>query len=168
MPKKSVTNTTSRVRQVTDEKQQTTTYTYNLDNTIRAIGYGDTTVPTPNVSFTYDPNYRRLAAMKDGVGTTTYSYVPITAPLALGAGKLARTDGPLTNESITYTYDELGRPVQTTLDGVASTKAFDTAGRLIGDSNVLGAFAYGYDGASQRVTSESFPERTVSDGDFWR
>ncbi len=117
-------NTTSRLRQIIDEKQQSTFITHNLDDSIKSISYGNTAVPTPNVSFTYDPNYARVVSMTDGIGTTTYNYLPIAAPPVLGAGRLASVDGPLTNDTVTYVYDELGRPVQTAINGVRLNQNF--------------------------------------------
>ena len=69
-------NASSRVRQVIDEKQQVTQFTYNRDDTLKSIAYANTAVPTPGVSYTYDPNYRRVVSMTDGTGTTLYSYNP--------------------------------------------------------------------------------------------
>jgi YD repeat-containing protein len=43
-------NTTSRLRQVTDEKQQLTYFFYNPDNTLRFIGYANADVPTSSVT----------------------------------------------------------------------------------------------------------------------
>jgi len=150
-------NTTSRLRQVTDERLQTTAYTYNVDDTLRSISYGNAQVATPNVSFTYDPDYRRIASTTDGVGTRIYSYNPVTSPPALGAGELASTTGPLPNETTTYAYDNLGRPVQEAMDGAVATRIFDAAGRIIGISNALGSFTYGFDGSSGREVSEIYP-----------
>src|ERR1041385_6999102 len=65
-------NTTSRLRQATDEKQQLTYFFYNSDNTVRLIGFANATVPTPTVSFTYDPDYERVTSMTDGAGITSY------------------------------------------------------------------------------------------------
>ena len=152
-------NTSSRVRQVIDEKLQTTTFAYNLDNTLSSINYdyANTTVPTPGVSYAYDTNYERITSMTDGTGTTLYSYIPITGTPALGAGRLASVDGPLTNDTITYGYDELGRLVHRAINGVDSAITYDAAGRVVGATNALGTFAYGYDGSSDRVLSETFP-----------
>jgi RHS repeat-associated protein len=158
-------NTTSRLRQVIDEKQQTTTFVYNPDGTVSWIGYANDTVATPVVTFTYDPNYERRTSMTDGTGTTLYSYNPITASPALGAGQLASIVGPLPNVTITYAYDELGRRVQTAINGVASALTFDAAGRVIGETNALGSFTYAYDGSSSRLVSETFPNgQTASQG----
>jgi RHS repeat-associated protein len=148
--------TTSRLQQVVDEKQQTTFYSYNIDDTLAMMSYGNAALATPSVSFTYDSIYRRLVSMTDGTGTTTYSYIPITPPV-LGAGRLGIVDGSLTNSTSTYSYDELGRVVQTSVDGSLSRWALDAGGRLISASNALGTFTYAYDGASSRLVSAGYP-----------
>jgi RHS repeat-associated protein len=145
------------MRQVIDEQLQTTTFTYNLDDTFKSVGYANCMVPTPAVSYTYDQNYERLTSMTDGTGTTLYSYFPITGTAALGAGRLASVDGPLTNDTIAFGYDELGRRTQTAINGVATLNAYDAAGRLITVTNVLGSFSAAYDGSSGRLVSQTFP-----------
>ena len=150
-------NTTSRVRQVIDEKQQVSQFTFNRDDTLKSTLYANATVSTPGVSYTYDPDYQRVSSMTDGTGTTLYAYNPVTASPSLGAGRLASVDGPLPNDKITYGYDELGRRISTAIDGVASTVTFDAAGRITTAANALGSFGYAYDGASSRMVSETFP-----------
>ena len=150
-------NTTSRLRQVIDEKQQTTVCTYNLDNSLRSTAYLNSAVPTPGVTYTYDPEYERLTSVTDSTGTTLYSYIPITATPGLGAGRLASMDGPLPNDTIIYAYDELGRLVHRAINGVDSVVAYDAAGRTTAATNALGSFFRTYDGSSRRVLSETFP-----------
>jgi len=150
-------NSTSRMRERTDEKSQATRYTYNRDNTLAAISYGNTAVATPPVAYAYDPNHSRLTSMTDGTGVTHYTYLPITSAASLGAGKLASSDGPLPNDTITYGYDELGRQVSTAIDGVASTRTHDAGGRVMNEVNALGTFNYAYDGVSSRRTSQTYP-----------
>lgn len=150
-------DTTSRLRQVIDEKQQLGHYLYYRDNTLKSVAYANATVPTPGVSYTYDPNYERVASMTDGVGTTVYSYVPVTASPSLGAGRMASIDGPLPNDTITFGYDELGRRVSTAINGMATLMSHDAAGRVVGETNALGSFTYGYEGSSGRLVSQSFP-----------
>lgn len=150
-------NTTSRIRAVTDESLQDTIFTYNLDNTIASCSYDNAIIPTPAVTYTYDPNYERLTSRTDGAGTTSYSYYPITNTPSLGAGELSSVAGPVTNALVSYSYDELGRPVHRFLNGVDWAMTFDVAGREIGASNALGNFTYAYDGNSDRVTTKSFP-----------
>jgi len=150
-------NTTSRMHAVIDENQQMTLYAYNLDNSFLSLTYGNTLVPTPTVSFTYDPDYRRISSVTDGAGTTLYSYNPITASPVLGAGQLAGVTGPLPNETVTYSYDELGRVVHRAINGVDAAVTYDPSGRIVAASNVLGSFSYSYDGASSRLLSEILP-----------
>jgi RHS repeat-associated protein len=150
-------NTSSRLKQMTDAEKQTTVYTYNPDNTVSSVSYGNPAASTPAVTLKYDPDYSRIASISDAVGTTLYSYYPVTSPPVLGAGKLESIIGPLPNEITTVAYDNLGRPVQETLDGIVATLSFDAAGRVIDVSNELGSFVYGYDGSSRRLTSASYP-----------
>jgi RHS repeat-associated protein len=150
-------NSTSRLLQIIDENQQSTSYAYNLDNSLNLISYNNTANPTPNVGFTYDPNYARVVSMTDGIGTTLYNYYPISSPPAFGAGRVSSIVGPLTNDVIACAYDQLGRRVQTSIDGVVSTRTYDAVSRIAGVSNALGSFSYAYDGGSVRILSQSAP-----------
>jgi YD repeat-containing protein len=155
-------NTTSRPRQIIDEKLQVKQFTYNRDGTVSSIAYANTVVPTPGVSYTYDSNYQRVTSMTDGSGTTLYGYAPITGSFALDAGRLVSLDGPLSNDTITYAYDELGRRVSTSINGVVATVAFDALSRAASETNALGAFSYTFDGPSRRVVSETFPNGQIN------
>jgi YD repeat-containing protein len=112
---------TSRVASVTDAKNQTTSYSYAADGQLLGIAFTNAAIATAPVSFTYDAVYGRVATMVDGIGTTTYGYHAVTTPPALGAGQLASVDGPLTDDTITYTYDELGRVTTRAINGSANT-----------------------------------------------
>jgi len=103
---------TSRMKSSTDPKNQRTNYTYLADENVAQITYTDTSgqplsPATPSVSFTYDPNYNRAKTMVDGTGSTVYAYNAVTVPAALGAAQLSSIDGPLANDTITFSYDEL-------------------------------------------------------------
>ena len=67
---------------------------------------------------------RRLAAMTDGTGTTTYRYVPVGQ---LGALQLQEEIGTLPNGKIGYAYDRLGRVVTAT-SGAAAPRPSNTTG----------------------------------------
>jgi RHS repeat-associated protein len=159
-------NNNSRLSQRMDEKLQVTQYDYNRDDTLRRISYNNATVATPSVAFAYDASYSRLRSMTDGTGTTQYSYVPISAPPSLGAGQLASVDGPLPNDAITFSYDELGRRVSTAINGVASSVVYDAAGRIITRTNALGVFNNTYEGASFRKSSQSYPNGQTVEFDY--
>jgi YD repeat-containing protein len=133
-------NTISRLRQRIDDKLQVIQYQYNTDNSVNAVIYTNTTVPTPAVSYTYDPSYLRLGSITDGTGTTRYAYHPITPAPGLGAGKLASIEGPQADYTITYGYDELGRATVRQIDSVISSLVFDAGSRIIGETNALGTF----------------------------
>jgi RHS repeat-associated protein len=152
---------TSRLKSMTDAKNQTTIYDYYLDNNIRQTTYSNAVVSTPNVSFTYDTNYNRLLTMADGTGTTTYSYNPITVSPILGAGQLASLDGPLSNDTITYYYDELGRITNRAINGVSETASLDTLGRPTIITNVLGRFTNVYVGVTKRIATNSYPNGQI-------
>ena len=94
-----------------------------------------------------DPLYARLTKMTDGTGVTTFGYHPIPGGQGggTGAGRLARVDGPLAHDTITYGYDDSGRGLSTAVDGVAETLVFDGSGRVQNVNNPLGTFTYGYD-----------------------
>ena len=116
-----------RLKTVTDPKDQVTTHTYATDDSLLTTVYTNATIPTPGVTYTYDPVYPRVSTMVDGIGTTTYAY---KAPGVLGAGQVASVDGPLTNDTLTYTYDQLARVTVRAINGAANTVtwAFDALG----------------------------------------
>jgi RHS repeat-associated protein len=151
--------TTSRLKQRTDAKGQHTTYQYFLDGALKQVSYPNAAIATPTVSFTYDAAYGRLATMVDGIGTTSYTYRPMGK---LGAGAVETVDGPLTNDTLTYGYDELGRIVSRALNGVTSTWAFDALGRLASQGDPIGTFTYAYDGATGRLQSLAYPNGQTS------
>ena len=95
----------------------------------RKVSYSNAVVATPSVSFTYDANYNRLLTMTDGIGTTSYGYLAVTNT-QLGAGQLASVNGPLANDTITYSYDALGRVKSRAIDGVAQAVTYDALGRV--------------------------------------
>ena len=150
-------NTTSRLKQVTDAKLQVTNLEYFLDDTLKQISRSNTQYPTPTVNLTYDANYRRTYQVIDGTGTITHTHHPIAVPAALGAGRLASVDGPLTNDTISYGYDELGRKTGRTIGSTAWTRVFDSLGRLSSETNALGAFTYAYVGTTNRLDTVTYP-----------
>ena len=150
-------NNTSRLRQKIDEKFQVTQYSYNRDDTLSGKSYTNAAVATPAVTFTCDSNYSRVTSMTDGTGKTRYGYIPVTPTPMLGVGKPASVDGPLSNDTITYVYDALGRRVSTAINGVAATLTFDAIGRVTSATNALGIFNYTYDGNSIRRVSQRYP-----------
>src|SRR5207248_2456474 len=152
-------NTTSRLKSMTDALTQTTNYQYFLDDNLQQISYAGALHVTPTVSFAYDPNYNRIASMTDGTGITNYGYLPVANPLALGADQLQSVDGPLLNDTISYSYDELGRVTTRSINGASNalTWAFDSLGRTSSEMNNLGAFTYAYDSVTNRLIIVTYP-----------
>jgi YD repeat-containing protein len=131
-----------------------TTYAYNVDDSLASAGFTNETIATPDIAHTYDPYYPRAVTMVDGNGTTTYSYV---APGTNGAGQLASVDGPFSNDTITYTYDELGRVVTRTLNSTGTETTYDTLGRVSQLEFPIGVFDYAYVGQTGRRSSVTYP-----------
>jgi YD repeat-containing protein len=149
--------TANRLTEVTDAKGQTTKYTYNIDDNLKRVDYTNAFITTPSVSFTYDSNYNRIVTMKDGTGSTKYTYNPIKTKAALGAGRLKNIDGPLSNDIITYTYDSLGRISSRSINNTSSSVAYDALGRITSANNALGNFTYNYVDVTNRLSSFIYP-----------
>ena len=149
--------TTSRVKKVTDAKLQDVLYEYFLDDSLKRVSYANAANPPAPVEFTYDSTHPRVSTKTDGQGATAYAYNSIAVPPALGAGQLASIDGPLSNDTITLGYDQLGRVVSRAINGVAESVAFDTLGRLQAVINPLGIFNYSYVGNTGRLQTLSYP-----------
>jgi RHS repeat-associated protein len=151
--------TTSRLKSTLDAKGQSTNYTYFLDNNLQQVSYTNAQIATPSVSYSYDPVYNRIASMADGTGTTGYSYNPVAVPPALGAGRLASVDGPLANDTITYSYDQLGRAISRSINGAANAASmvYDTLGRTQTATNPLGTFTYSYVNMTNRIDHLDIP-----------
>lgn len=149
--------TTSRLKEVTDQKGQKTQYSYFIDGNIRQIDYPNASIATPSVSYTYDPRYNRVTSMSDATGRTDYTYHPVLNLPLLGTGSLASVDGPLVNDIIQYGYDSLGRASSRSINGVVSSVSFDVLGRLTSATNVLGKFDYNYVNQTGRLSSIAIP-----------
>lgn len=150
-------NNTGRLKVFRDPLGQQTVFDYYADDSLRGVSYPNAVIPTPAVTFTYDPDYARVTSMSDGIGTTMYSYYPISPVPTLGAGQVETVSGPVPNSSVTYQYDALGRVVSRAINGVAESTGFDPLGRRTGDTNALGAFYYAFVDATPRVASVACP-----------
>jgi len=152
-------DTTSRLHSVVEPKMfngqnQRTTYGYKPDNSLDTITYTGAQYQAANVSFTYDSIYDRLESMTDGTGTTDFRY---NAVGGLGANQLDYVDGPLANDRINYTYDELGHVLSVKVNGTGETVTYDALGRVITASNTLGSFGYFYVNQTPRLDHVTRP-----------
>lgn len=162
-------STSNRLARINDAKGQTTQYTYALDDKLLFTEHFYSEHPTPDVYLSYsDPQtqvldpHGRLREMTDGTGTTTYTYHAITGSASPGAGQLASVDGPLTNDTISYTYDELGRVKTRALNGVTTTWVYDLQGRLTTLQDPIGNFTWAYVGNTGRVQTVTYPNNQTS------
>ncbi|PTY00481.1 hypothetical protein DB346_15790 [Verrucomicrobia bacterium LW23] len=149
-----------RLATTIDVMGQVATHSYNNDNSVAGRAWSNLapgTAATPPVNYTYDAIYSRLATMTDHTGTTSYTYNPYNG--LLGAGRMASVSGPVGTGTYTMTaqYDELGRTVSTTLDGVTSSVTYDTMSRVATENNALGTFTYSYIGNTSRIATVAYP-----------
>lgn len=152
-----------RVISMTDPRNQRTNFAYFRDNNVQQVSYTNTsgqplTPPTPTVSYTFDPYYNRMTSMTDGIGTTSYAYQPVVSG-QLGAGQTVTIDGPLTNDTIGFTYDQLGRVTQRSVgsSGNVQSMSYDNLGRISSMINTLGTFTPSYDGVTGRISQLAYP-----------
>jgi len=155
--------TTSRLKAITDAKDQVKTLTYALDGQLQNIAYTNEEHETPNVTLTYDSAWDRVSTMVDGTGTTTYSYYRIGAnPTLLGAGQVATVDGPLGSDTTSYAYDETGRVTSRAINGATVTYHYDALGRITSETSAVGTFTHQYDGVTSRLKTVTYPNGQAS------
>jgi RHS repeat-associated protein len=127
-----------RIRTATNARGQRATSYYDAHDNLLAIDYQDEN--TPDVSFIYD-DFDRLIEATDGTGTTLFTY---------NAGsQLISIDGPLANDTLTYTYDSLGRVETLSVEnGRTITYQYDRQGRLTSVDDGDAPFTYSYPASS--------------------
>ena len=142
----------------TDALNQTTFYSYNLDNTVDNVNYFNAiNTKTPPVFYTYDPNFKRLTSAKNAWGSNGFTYNnyttdPYATPI-LGGGKVASvTNSVIANATTTYSYDALGRVTNRSINGSANSAnySYDAMSRITSSAytgntgNNFGTFNYNY------------------------
>ncbi len=143
---------------VTDAKGQTKNFSYAKDDRLLGVSYSNVQVATPSVTWQWESAYPRISNMQDGIGQTQYAYV---AAGQAGAGKCAST---ASTDTITFTYDNLGRANSRSVNGTANamTSTFDALGRLASMTNGLGQFTYAYDAAKGLLQTINYPNGEVA------
>lgn len=134
---------------ITDGAGQTRNLAYNPDGSLQGITYANTTVPTPPVSYEYDPFIMRVTRIADGTGVQSLSYARYGSP----GGGLLSTVTEAGSDTINLTYDALGRLSGRSVGSQAEVYAYDALGRVSSQTNPLGAFNYEYLGSSHLPTS---------------
>lgn len=148
-----------------NDSSVTWTQTYYKDANLHKLDYADAI--TPDVTYSYDTFHNRIYWRADGSGTTYYNYnAASTAPshpgTTNGAGQLASINGPLADDTITYTYDDLGRASTRHMASASypnhahgNAFTFDSLGRLTQDVNGLATYGYTYIGNSVLVNKRN-------------
>jgi RHS repeat-associated protein len=154
---------TSRLKTQTNERNQTRTHYWNLDDTLAAVYY-DTVPDYSWVEYHYDPKYQRLLSTVNALGTNTFTYYPILGTPTFGSGQLASTDGYFPNASVFYTYDKLGRRLLESFVSLAKTyhvtNTYDNLGRLTNSLTDLGPFVYAYDPTTLQLSGINYPNNS--------
>jgi YD repeat-containing protein len=71
-------------------------------------------------------------------------------------------NGPFSNDTISYTYDELGRVLTRMLNGTGTELTYDTLGRLSQLEFPIGTFDYTYAGTTGRRASVTYPNNQTT------
>jgi RHS repeat-associated protein len=150
-----------RLQTEVDAMGRTTTYSHTVDDRMAKRDYSDTA--TPDVTYAYDSLYPRLTSRVDGAGTTTFTYHP-DGTATSGAGQLALVNGPVSNDTLKQTYDELGRLKKLEIVDDATQTAtsyseewtFDARSRVTGEQNNLGSTTYSFVGQSGRPAAVNY------------
>lgn len=145
-----------------DAMSRTVTYAYGVDDRLAKKDYSD--AATPDVTYAYDAWFPRLTSRVDGSGTTTFAYHPYGAS-ANGAGQVALVNGPLANDTLKHTYDQLGRlkKLEIVDDATQTTPSyseeytFDSRSRVTNVVNNLGSTNYAFVGQSNRPSTVDYP-----------
>ncbi len=154
----------ARLHSITDALGQVKTFSYDTDDRITGLTYTSTVNATPNVTFTWDTYFPRLSSMTDGLGTTNYSYTAIGSN---GALKLSSIDGPYSNDTISLTYDAIGRLSGRNISGGNETFGYDAINRLTSHGTPLGSFTIGYLGETDQIASQSVTNGSVTVSTSW-
>ena len=98
--------------------------------------------------------------MTDGTGTGRTTRIhPFGQP---GAGQLASVDGPWRTTRCRMSYDELGRVVSRTLNGVTSTWHYDQLGRLENQTTRSAPSAIPTPVTGDRVATVTYPNGQIT------
>lgn len=142
-------STTRRLKLMLDALGQTKQFSYAEDDKTTAVSYLNAVNSTPSVTFTYDAYFPRLVSITDGNGTTQYTYTPAGVP---GALQLQQEASSLSNSTITYSYDALGRPISRAVGGAGlETFQYDAIGRLSSHTSDVGSFSLTFLGETPQI-----------------
>jgi RHS repeat-associated protein len=131
-------NGTGKIQTFTNRQNQVTTLSYDYDGQIN-YSFGQ-----QSVRYEYD-SWRRLSRQTQETGSSvTLGAYKFTYDLL---GRATSIDGPWTDDTIEYSYNDAARSVTRTSPGnVLQTIVGDAYGRISSISNILGTFTNTYNG----------------------
>lgn len=148
-------STNSRLKSETDALGQTKLYSYFIDGLLSGVSYTNTINPTAAVSYSYDPFFKRVSNMSDGVGSTHFDYAASFTPGALQLQQecFTPTGGTSCSSQINYSYDALSRQSSRNVsESAPESYQYDAIGRMTERTNDLGTFTLQYLGQTNQIT----------------
>ena len=133
-----------KIQSFTNRRNQVTTLSYDYDGQIYYIS------GQQSVRYQYD-SWRRLSeqTQETGTGVTLGAY-KFSYDLL---GRATNIDGPWTDDTIGYSYNDAARSVtRTSPGGVTQTTVGDAYGRTSSIANILGVFTNTYNGVGGPLT----------------
>lgn len=131
-------------------------YAYYPNGALHQVLYSD---DTPDVTFIYDDK-DRLEEIHDGSGVRILDYYPENS-------KLKSIDGPWDNDTVTYTYDLLGRVKTKQVQGGELIEfGYDGLNRLDWIKVGTDIYDYAYEGNSGLLDSLTMPNGAITGYDF--
>jgi RHS repeat-associated protein len=124
-----------RMTWASNARGTTSSYNYDRNGNLLTVSYADS---TPGVTTVYDP-YNRPVTVTDALGTRTIAYD--------ASSRVTSIDGPWANDTITFTYDALGRKTAQALQqGLTTSYSYDTLDRLTSVTGNGTTYTYSYQG----------------------
>ena len=129
-------NSSGAIIQRTNARGIVTKYYYDENNNLITVEHNDGS--TPNISIEYDI-YDRITRIEDGSGAYLFTYD--------SASRIHTIDGPWANDTLTYSYDNLGRIATTQVEGgLLRSYTYDAMGRLKSVKSGADTFTYTFKG----------------------
>ncbi|HEX8234532.1 MAG TPA: RHS repeat-associated core domain-containing protein [Abditibacteriaceae bacterium] len=129
---------------------QLTQYNYDDNGNLTLVDYST----MPDISFTWD-SLDRVTQMTDELGLTIYGRDALN--------RITSIDGPFANDTVTYTFDSLGRRSTLRISGVGGADyGHDALDRLISVTSAAGGFGYSYFGNTDMVQTLTMPNGTYT------
>lgn len=117
-------------------------YSYDRNGNLLSVTYSD---GTPGVTTIYDA-YNRPVTVTDALGTHTIAYD--------ASSRVTSIDGPWANDTLSFTYDTLGRKTAMALHGGLSVSyTYDSLDRLTSVTGNAATYTYNYRGNGTLLTS---------------